>query len=192
MASYEQYLPDRSAPQEAQPPLPRERSLQAFFEDLGVTNLIVGTPGVGHEREWRVIPNDSPEELDRLVRERAFGRGRAFLRRTKEPLSTRRIEHSGSLVPSSFGETEEPSFTARDGTKFTFISAGFDGSDFILDLRIERPGENPLVADYTVPGLRFSRMKDEIREVEKQNEMELMAQINLLRSDSATAGGIVW
>ncbi|MEK9178700.1 MAG: hypothetical protein AAB801_02885 [Patescibacteria group bacterium] len=193
MATNEQHIPGRSSAQEVVPPMPRERSLVGFFEDLGVTNLLVGTPGVGHERDWRVIPEGSPQEIDELIKTSASGRSRAFFRRTNESLSTRRVEHSAAIIPSSFGHTQEVSFTARDGTRYVFLSAGFNGSDFVLDLRIERPGEKPREADYTVLGLRIGRMRDEIEEVRKQREIELQAQIDyLLLPDRGMAGGILW
>lgn len=124
-------------------PLPREESLGALFEDLGITNLISGCYGaysidMGHFEL---------HELDQRARMFASCPIECFrLKHTTEALKTSSapIEGGGTRISITFGEIEDPRFVASDGTKYTFISAKFHDGHFHIKATIEKMGAAPI------------------------------------------------
>ncbi len=142
--------------EEVNRPLSREESLGAFFEDLGIANFIIGGGFGGYGMDWGHIKLD---ELDRTAKRDSFSN---YL--TEGP----RLEHttggpetfSAPVAPgvtmytTSFGEIEQPWFTAMDGTKYTFVSAKFRDDHFHIKTKVEKGEATPVEGEYTINELR--------------------------------------
>jgi len=142
---------------EVKKPLPREESLSAFFEDLGIANFIIGG-GIGaYGWDWGHI---GLSELDQVAKKDSFSKYLEeghYLEHTtkgKEPFSTPPILSEASDRDAPFGELERPWFQATDGTRYTFLHAKYRDGHFFVKTRVEKEGAEPTEASYSLQELR--------------------------------------
>jgi hypothetical protein len=136
--------------------LPREESLSAFFEDLGIGNFIIGGGFGGYGMDWGHIKLD---ELDRIAKQDSFSKylkdGHRLEHTTEGPETFADDVAPGvRMYSTSFGEIEQPWFIAADGTKYTFLSAKFRDNRFYVKIRIEKKDSAATEAEHTISELR--------------------------------------
>lgn len=139
--------------EEVNKPLSRGESLGAFFEDLGIANFIISGCGMdlGHIRL---------DEIDRIAKRDSFSKylteGHWLEHTTEEPETfSAHVAHLDvTMYTTSFGEIEQPWFTAMDGTKYTFVSAKFRNGYFHIKTKVENGEVAPIEGEYTISELR--------------------------------------
>lgn len=134
----------------------REESLGAFFEDLGIANFIIGGGFGGYDIDWGHIKLD---ELDRIAKRDSFSKyltdGHRLEHTTEGPETfSAPVAPGVTMYTTSFGEIEQPWFTAMDGTKYTFVSAKFRDGRFHIKTKVEKGETEPIEGEYTISELR--------------------------------------
>lgn len=142
--------------EEVKKPLPRDESLTAFFEDLGIANFIIGGGIGGYGMDWGHI---KLEELDSIAKRDSFSKyltdGHRLEHTTEGPETfSAQVAPGVTMYQTSFGEIEQPYFTAMDGTKYTFVSAKFRDGHFHIKTKVEKEGTPPAEGDRTINELR--------------------------------------
>lgn len=142
--------------EEVNKPLSREESISAFFEDLGIANFIIGGGIGGYGMDWGHIKLD---ELDRIAKRDSFSKyltdGHRLEHTTEGPETfSAPVAPRVTMYTISFGEIEQPWFTARDGTKCTFVSAKFRDGRFHIKTKVEKGEAAPVEGEYTISELR--------------------------------------
>ena len=144
--------------EEVKRPLPREESLGAFFEDLGIANFIVGGGIGGYGLDWGHIKLD---ELDAIAKRDSFSKylpeGHELEHTTQGPeTEVLRLDYGTTAYMTSFGQIENPQFTAVDGTNYTFLSAKFRDGHFFIKTKIRQPEEEEATEGvFSVAALRL-------------------------------------
>jgi len=146
----------RREDEEVKKPLPREESLTAFFEDLGIDNFIVGGGIGGYGIDWGHIKR---EELDSIAKRDSFSKylenGHRLEHTTERPVTTgAHLSPGVTMYNTACGEIEQPWFAAVDGTRYTFLYAKFRDDHFFLKTKVEKEGTKPTDNDYTLQQLR--------------------------------------
>lgn len=141
---------------EVNKPLPREESLGAFFEDLGIANFIIGGGIGGYGMDWGHIKLD---ELDRIAKRDSFSKyltdGHRLEHTTEGPETfSAPVAPGVTMYTTSFGEIEQPWFVAMEGAKYTFVSAKFRDDRFHIKTKVENGGAAPVEGEYTISDLR--------------------------------------
>lgn len=137
-------------------PLLVNESLSVFFVDLGISNFIIGG-GIGaYGMDWGHI---KIEELDETVKRDSLYLGGKFasLEHTTSGPETKVIPCGPGMTAysTSFGEIEQPHFTAKDGTEYTFLAAKFGKTKhrFYVKTKVTKPGSTVTIVT-TIPRLR--------------------------------------
>lgn len=143
---------------EVNKPLPREESLGAFFDDLGIANFIIGGGIGGYGMDWGHI---TLADLDKTAKRDSFSKylteGHHLEHTTQGPETTSASVATGvTMYTTSFGEIEQPWFVAQDGAKYKFLSAKWRDDHFYIRTLVEQPQEMvpPGVMEYTIAQLR--------------------------------------
>lgn len=142
--------------EEVNRPLPREESLSAFFQNLGIGNFIIGGGFGGYGMDWEHIKLD---ELDSTAKRDSFSKyledGHRLEHTTEGPETFSAEIGSGvTMYQTSFGEIERPSFVAGDGTRYVFLFAKFRDDSFYIKTLTESGDTAPVEGEYTIPQLR--------------------------------------
>lgn len=129
--------------EEINKPLPREESLSAFFQDLGIDNFIIGGGIGGYGLDWGHI---KLEELDRIAKQDSF---------SKYLPSGHQLERTTcSQKDENFGEIEQPHFLTKDGTTYKFISAKYHDDHFFIRALVDKPEVVLYAGEFTIQQLR--------------------------------------
>jgi hypothetical protein len=142
--------------EEVNKPFSKEESLSAFFQDLGIDNFIIGGGIGGYGMDWGHI---ELEKLDRIAKKDSFSKylpdGHRLEHTTQSPMTTKTSLGPGaSMFQTSFGEIEQPHFTAKDGTTYKFISAKFHDEHFFIKVLVDKPEVVPYAGEFTIQQLR--------------------------------------
>lgn len=141
--------------EEINKPLPRDESLSAFFEDLGIANFIIGNGIGGYGIDWGHI---NLEELDGNAKRDSFSKyltdGHRLEHTTDGPETFYAPVAPGvTMFTTEFGEIEQPWFIAMNGTKYTFLFAKFIDSQFRIKVKIDMEGLSS-ESEHTIDELR--------------------------------------
>ena len=119
-------------------PIDPEKSLGAFFQDLGITNLVID------EEDW--FDKVDLAKLDALAKRGCFDD--AEHNRFKCDV----LQDNDALRK----EYPPPHYIAWDKAKFTFLSAQFRNGQFWVKTTTEEQGKEPFTGEFTVSELRRS------------------------------------
>lgn len=144
--------------EEIKRPLSCTESLGAFFEDLGIVNFLDGPAFGAYGMDWGHIKLD---ELDQFAKRASFSKylsdGFHLEHTTSGPetISTK-IGQGVTMFQTSFGEIEQPYFTAVDGVRYTFLSAKWMDGYFYIRTLISQPEMMgpPQASNLTIAELR--------------------------------------
>lgn len=141
--------------EEVNRPLPTEGSLGVFFGELGIDNFIDGPAIGGYGWDWGHMERD---KLDAATKRASFSKYSDCFKlehTTQGPYTKRAPVAPGvTAYSTTFGELEQPYLVAMDGTKYTFLSARFEGELMHVKTKIEKKEGDPTEGDYTLAQLR--------------------------------------